>query len=226
MSNSRDDMVFTPSADPEKGAGPRRRAVEARKLSKAKKHRDSMLARLRKSKILRGMQTARGVRAARGGMSLRSAAGVGSKVLGMASVGLAIAQAANYTGSLARRAEGGMSGRLLDAMDQDAIYGHMDEESLGATRGREGIEGNDDLMRIVGIQDRVNSQIGQLGTWYRERETARAIGADLIEREPSIDHLGSVMDKALALGMAGWKIGADEAVNAIRGYYGKGPITR
>lgn len=222
MSNSRDDMVFTPSADPEKGAGPRRRAVEARKLSKAKKHRDSILARLRKSKALQGMQAARGVKAARG----VSGAGVGSKVLGMASLGLMIAQAANYTGSLARRAEGGMSGRLLDAMDQDARYGRMDEESIGAMRGRESIEGNDDLMRIVGIQGHVNSQIGQLGAWFRERETARAIGEDLIEREPSIDHLGSAMDKTLALGVAGWKIGADEAVNAIRGYYGKGPITR
>ena len=47
-----------------------------------------------------------------------------------------------------------------------------------------------------------------------------------LEKVPSIDHLGSAMDKTLALGVAGWKIGADEAVNAIRGYYGKGPITR
>lgn len=230
MSTDRDSMVFTPRFTAPRDSGPRRRAAEARKIEGAKRKRNALLRRIMRAKSVRSLQSARAIKTSAG---IRKAAGagakvskVGSRLLGPAGAALLIMDAINVAGSTVRRAEGGVSGRLLEAMDQDSIYGRVDEIATGAARGREGIEGNEDLLRIIGIEGRVNSQIGQLGAWFRERETARAIGSDLIEREPAFDHLGSISDKAIEGSMVAIKGGADAAVNAIRAFLGKGEINR
>lgn len=230
MSSNSDNMVITPRFLASRDSGPRRRAKEARNLEGAKRKRATIMQRLRKAKVARRLQSARAAKTSAG---IRKAAGAGgklvkagSRLMGPIGIALLVMDAVNVAGSTVRRAEGGVSGRLLEAMDQDGIYGRMDEIATGAEQGRKNIEGNEDLLRIIGIEGRVNSQIGQLGAWFRERETARAIGSDLIEREPSFDHLGSIADKAIQGGTAALKSSTDSAINAIRGFLGKGELTR
>ncbi len=235
MSTNRDDMTFTPRFKEPRDSGPRRRAREARNLEKAKRKRTALMQRLKHASTLRSLQSARSARTA---ATMRKAAGAGAKtatrlgaksgsrLLGPVGAALLVMDAISIAGSTTRRAEGGVSGRLLDAMDQDVIYGNIDELATGAARGRESIESDEDLLRIIGQQGRVNSQIGQLGAWFKERETARAIGADLIEREPTFDHLESIADKAIKKSADAVKSAADGAVNAIRSYFGKGELTR
>jgi len=134
--------------------------------------------------------------------------------------------AVNVAGSTVRRADGGVSGRLLEAIDQNTIYGGLDEQATGAEQGRGIIEGKEDLLKIVGIEGRVNSQIGALGAYFRERETARAIGSDLIEREPAFDHLESIADKAIKASAGAAKVATDAGVNAIRSFFGKEALQR
>lgn len=248
MSINRDDMVFTPRFKEPRDAGPRRRAVEARNTARAKRKRAALLQRLRKARVLHSLQSARSAKTtanvrkgaqaasrlgAKSGSRLmgpqaasRLGAKAGSRLMGPVGVALLMMDAINIAGSTVRRVEGGVSGRLLEAMDQDSIYGNLDELATGAARGRENIEGDEDLLRIIGSQGRVNAQIGQLGAYFKERETARAIGADLIEREPTIDHLGSVADKVIQNSAHAVKTAADSAVNSIRSFLGKEAIVR
>jgi len=224
MSKDRDSMVFTPGATQKGDSAPRRKAVEERKLARAKRKKSTIVSKLRKARIIRGVQSARAIKAS--GLGRKVAAKAGSRLAGPVGIALLAMDVVNAVGSVSRRAEGGISGRLLEAMDQNTIYGQTDEIATGTARAREGIEGNEDLLKIIGIQDRVNSQVGQLGAWFKEREIARAIGSDLIEREPSFDHLESIADKAIAGSMNALKVGADEAINAIRSFAGKGPLVR
>jgi len=225
-------MVITPRLGEDGDTGPRRRAREARETTRAKDKRSALIGRLRAARIARRAQTARKAATARRAASAetKAATGIGEKAgsrfLGPVGVALLFVDAVNMVGSTLRRAEGGISGRLLDAMDQDTIYGSLDETATGAQQGRKNIEGDEDLLKIIGIEGRVNSQIGQLGAWFRQREIARAIGSDLIEREPAFDHLGSIADKAIDGSVHALKTVADKAVNAIRSYQGKGALTR
>ena len=149
-----------------------------------------------------------------------------SRIAGPVGVALVIMDAIGVAGRTMRRAEDGISGRLLDAQDQDAIYGGMDEQATGAAKGRASIEGREDLLRIIGTEGRVNSQIASLGSYFKEKETAIARGSDLIEREPGFDHLESIADKAIEKGTSAIKSGADSAINSIRWMFGKDALTR
>ena len=223
MTIDRDSMVITPRIAP-RDSGPRRRLKEARNTEQAQAHRESVLRYLRDARRIQTLRTARA--AATGGAAAKMGSRAGSRVLGVASLALVAMDAANIIGSTARRAGQNVSGRMLAAMDQNTIYGQMDEIATGAARGRGNIEGNDDLLKIIGRQGRVNAQIGRLGAWFRERETARAIGSDLIEREPGFDHMESIADKVIVGAKAGLKNSADAGVNAIRAFYGKEALTR
>ena len=234
MTVDRDSMVFTPRLSSE-GAGPRRRAQEARAIEGAKRRRSRLMQKLKRA---RQVQTIKATKAAETSAKARAAtkAGstaarkmgtkAGSRLLGPIGMGLLVMDAVNLSGETVRRGGEGVSGRLLAAMDQDKIYGDLDEIATGAARGRGELESREDILKIIGIQDRVNPQIAELGSFFRERATARAIGADLIEREPGFDHLGTVADKAIVNSTSAIKAKTDSGVNAIRSFLGKGPITR
>ena len=231
MSTNRDNMVITPRFITPRDSGPRRRAREARETARAKNKRTSLIQKARRARQARQVQAARGASRARAaGSSMQNLAGkgarIGSRFMGHVGVALLVMDAVNIAGSVARRAEGGVSGRLLEAMDQDSIYDGMDEIATGAANGRKSIEGRENLLRIIGIEGRVNSQIAQLGAYFREKETAIAIGSDLIEREPGFDHLSTIADKVIDGASSVVKSGADNAINAIRGWVGKGDIVR
>lgn len=230
MSKSRDDMVINPSFKAPSDSGPKRRIREERKQDKAKKRRLAIAKKMKSLRKARRAQNARArsVKAPRGsgGMAAKISAGA-ARIAGPVGVALVIMDAIGAAGRVARRAEGGISGRLLDAQDQDAIYGDMDEQATGAANARATIEGKEDLLRIIGSEGRVNSQIGALGAYFKEKETAMAMGADLIEREPGgFDHLESVTDKAIEKGTSAIKSGADSAINGIRWMFGKDALTR
>lgn len=220
-------MRITPRISPRE-SGPRRRAQEARDLEHAEQKRASVLRYLRDARKIRSLRAARASATADAGEAAAKRAGAkaGSRALGPIGMGLLFMDAVNTLGGTVRRAEQGVSGRLLAAMDQNTIYGQLDEIATGAALGRGSVEGNDDLLKIIGRQGRVNAQIGRLGAWFRERETARAIGADLIEREPGFDHLESIADKVIANSHSLLKGAADRGVNAIRSFYGKEAIAR
>jgi len=231
VSINRDSMVITPRINPRE-SGPRRRAKEARKTERAQGEHKSLLRYLREA---RKMQTLRAARASSAGRQAVSAGSrvatkmgvkAGSRAAGQIGIALLFMDAIDVIGSTVRRAEQGVSGRLLEAMDQDGIYGNLDEIATGAARGRASIEGNEDLLKIIGRQGRVNAQIGRIGAYFRERETARAIGSDLIEREPGFDHLESISDKVIAGYKSTVKGAADRGINALRSFYGKGAIQR
>lgn len=229
MTIDRDSMVITPRINPQ-DSGPRRRAKEARELEHAHGKRDSLLRHLRDARRVQSARAARAadyeIGAAEGRVATKAAARAGSRLAGPVGMALLFMDAVNVLGSTVRRAEQGVSGRLLEAMDQNTIYGQLDEIATGAALGRGSIEGNEDLLKVIGRQGRVNAQIGRLGSWFRERETARAIGSDLIEREPGFDHLESIADKVIAGAQSGLKSAADRGVNAIRAFYGKEALQR
>ena len=223
MSMDRDSIRITPRIAP-RDSGPRRRAIEARATEQAEQKHGSVLAYLRDARRLQAMRAARA--ATRGPSAATRGARVGSRLAGTFGAALLIMDAVNAVGSTVRRAEQGVSGRLLEAMDQNTIYGQMDEIATGVAQGRGSIEGQEDLLKVIGRQGRINAQIGRLGAWFRTRETARAIGADLIEREPGFDHLESIADKVIDGAKSGLKSAADRGVNAIRSFYGKEAIAR
>lgn len=226
MTVDRDSMVVIPRLDAA-GKGPRRRAKEQRQKAKMEQEKKGLLSRLREARAARRLQEARAARSAvRRPRVPAGRPGLGSRVAGAAGVAFLFVEAVNILGRTARRGELGVSGRLLDAMDQDTRYGQLDEVATGIATARGQLEGNEDLMRIVGIQGRVNSQIAEIGAWFKERETARAIGADLIEREPTFDHIDTIIDQGIQGAALRIKNGADAAVNAIRSLLGKGPLTR
>ena len=232
MTNNRDNMVIVPRFTAPRDSGPRRRAREAKETYKAKRK-----SRLTRKKIQRAAQARKvqvGGRVASNAKKVSAAKGLGkagtakgaSRMMGWVGVALLAVDGVNAVGGAMRRAEGGVSGRLLDAMDQNDMYQGLDEQATGIAKGRGHIESNNDLLRIIGTEGRVNSQIGQLGAYFKEKETAIAIGSDLIEREQGFDHLGTIADKAIQSGASGLKSVTDDTINAIRGWIGKGPITR
>lgn len=233
MTNNRDNMIIVPRFSTPRDSGPRRRAREARETHKAERRN-----RLTRKKIQRAAQARKvqvGGRVAANAKKVSAAKGLGkagtakgaSRMMGWVGVALLAVDGVNAVGSVARRAEGGISGRLLDAMDQNDMYQDgLDERATGIAKGREHIESNNDLLRIIGSENRVNSQIGQLGAYFKEKETAIAIGSDLIEREQSFDHLATIADKVIDKGASTLKSVADDTINAIRGWIGKGPISR
>jgi hypothetical protein len=234
MTNNSDNMVIVPRFTTPRDSGPRRRANEARKTYSQKRKRRKLLKKARRAQQARRLQAGKPARTARraaaakslASKSAKTGAKIGSRLMGPVGVALLVMDAINIVGNTMRRAEGGVSGRLLDAMDQDGIYGGLDELATGASKARGHIESNYDLLRIIGREDRVNSQIGQLGAYFREKETAIAIGSDLIEREPSLDHLGTIADKGIEKSVSFMKSVTDKAINAIRSFQGKEEITR
>lgn len=226
-------MVIVPRFTTPRDAGPRRRADEARKTHRAKRKSRLKLKKLRQAKRARDAgrlgvaKTAGAAKQVSAAKNLgKAGAKGGSRMMGVVGAALLVMDGINAVGSVSRRAEGGVSGRLLDAIDQHEMYGSLDEASTGAAKGRGHIEANNDLLRIVGTQGRVNSQIGQLGAYFREKETAIAIGSDLIDREPTMDFLGTIADKAIEKGASKMKQVTDDAINGIRGWIGKGDIVR
>lgn len=230
MSTNRDNMVITPHFITDRDSGPIRRAAEARKTERVKRKRSRIMKKVRAARRARKLSAAKAARAAKGGSVMKGLASkggrIGSRMMGHVGVALLVMDAVNVVGSVARQAEGGVSGRLLTAMDQNDIYGNLDENATGAANSRKSIEGDEDLLRVIGREGRVNSQIGELGAYFREKETAIAMGSDLIEREPSFDYLGTAADQIIDKTTSAIKTGADGSINAIRGWLGKGPITR
>jgi len=233
MSSDRDNMVITPRFITPRDSGPRRRAKEARETARGKKKSRALLKKARQARRARQARAGRVAGAARKASSVKTAANLaskakmlGSRLAGPVGVALLVMDAANVVGSTIRRAEGGVSGRLLGAMDQDDWYNRLDEEATGRENGRKNIEGREDLLRIIGMEGRVNSQIAQLTSYYIEKETDIAIGNDLIEREPTFDHLETIVDKGISGAVDSLKSGADSAINAMRGWLGKGELTR
>tara|TARA_R110002020_G_scaffold55059_4_gene153021 strand:- start:3855 stop:4547 length:693 start_codon:yes stop_codon:yes gene_type:complete len=230
MSTNRDNMVITPHFITDRDSGPIRRAEEARKTERVKRKRRKIMKTVRDARRARQLKAAKAARVAKGGSALSGLASkggrIGSRMMGHVGVALLVMDAVNVVGSVARQAEGGVSGRLLTAMDQDDIYSNLDENATGAANSRKSIEGDEDLLRIIGMEGRVNSQIAQLGAYFREKETAIATGSDLIEREPGFDHLGTITDQVIDKASSGIKTGADSFINAIRGWSGKGDLVR
>lgn len=235
MTTDRDSMVIRPRLE-ETGDRPRRRAREVRRRAKMESEASGLLDRIRKARLAQRLGSAQAVRQS---ARLRAAGAAGQKVAGRGRVGagvsrvagpvgaaLLILDAANAIGRTFRRAGDDVSGRLLEAQDRHDVYGILDEQATGAANARGIIEGNTDLLRIVGIEGGVNPQIAYLNSYFRERETARAIGSDLIEREPAFDHLQSVLDKSIDGARWLLKTTADDFVNAVRDYFGKGPLVR
>lgn len=222
MTADRDSMVITPDLEGGSG-GPRRRAQQARKRTRAEKEKKGLLSRLREARAARKLQAARAVRKP---PSAGGSAGMRSRVAGGLGVAFLFMEAVNIAGRTARRGELGVSGRLLDAMDNHTRFGLVDEQVTGIANARAGIEGNEDLLRIVGIQGRVNAQIADVFDIIKERETARAIGADVIEREMGFDSMDTLMDKAIQASAREIKDGADRLVNALRRWQGKGELVR
>jgi hypothetical protein len=230
----RESMVLRPrlGEDP----GPVRKAEAARARARATKEKGRLLRAVRRAATVRRLQTARHARdtararaAAKGVGNTARRLGLGSgvsKIAGPAGIALMALEVANAVGSVGRRAGASVSGRLLGAMDQHDIYGALDEVATGAARGRGSIESSEDLLRIIDLEGGVNSQIAGLGAYFREKETAIAKGADLIEREPGFDHLESIVDKAIDGARTAAKDGADAMVSGIRSWLGKEPLVR
>lgn len=223
-----DDIVITPRIQQRSDRPAQRRAREERRTQRTKQKKRKLLKRMRQSKTLRKLQgggARRGAHAAgKAGGLLTGASKLGikgaSRLAGPVGVALLLYDAISYAGGAVRRAEGGISGRLLDAQDQNDIYGLMDEQATAASNTRGLIEGDPDLLEIIGAEGRINSQIAKLGAWFKERETARAIGADVIDREPGFDHLESVLDKAIDNAMVALKSDVDGAIDAVKEFFG------
>lgn len=234
MSARRDSMVFRPGVEPGPDR-PQRRAQNQRKKARAAAARKSILRRLAKVQKLRALQSAVSLKNA---ARARKAAGAGAKaagrlglkagarIAGPVGVALLVMDAVNAVGNVARRSQEGISGRLLAAMNANTVYGELDEQAAGIANARSRIEGNEVLLGIIGRQGRVNGQIAELFASFKERETARAIGSDLIEREPTADHLGSLTDKFIKGATSAVKTSADAGINAIRDFFGKEPLVR
>ena len=152
-------------------------------------------------------------------------AGTRRSLLGKAGWVAAILSIGNYAGRVERMSETGFSRRLTDAMDAHTIWGARDEEITGTARARERIESDDTLLRIIGVQGEVNSQIGQLADWFRGRENAIATGADLIEREIEFDSSDTMTDKFIKSARAGIIMAAKEAAAVVREYRGGSATT-
>ena len=195
---NRDDMVIRPQAE---RASLRERAREGWKKRKAEWQRNDMRRRGRRalSRRSRGLgDLASAGRKTRKDASkdsfkgIRQASKVGLKALNVAGW---VAESAILAGQTARRVQG-LSGRRIEAQDMHTMYGDLDDRSAAASHVRQGIESDRELLRIIGYEGRVNSQIKRLAESMRTFELDRVRGVDAIDRSAAFDSADSLMDKA------------------------------
>lgn len=230
----------------------RERAREERKTQRAQGQKKSLLRRVRRATRARRIRAARArsARLRKKGLKTVSkkavkfgakkaaagAAGVAAGVAAGAATGTAgaIAVAAVVAvvtlaeiviaGGRAARRLSGHSARLVDATDADTLYGGMDE-AIAADLATVGfVEGNEDLLRIIGREGRVNSQIKDMMHEKRRLFLMRAQGIDLINRSPDLDSPDTLIDQLVKAARREDLRGlADKAGAGIRSKTLKGP---
>jgi len=128
-------------------------------------------------------------------------------------------------GQFARKFSGGQSQRLIDATDADTMYGGMDEEIAANLATVSFVEGNQDLLRIIGKQGRVNNQIADLMNEKRKLFLMQIQGMDKINRDPLLDAPETIVEMLISkANHADLKGLADKAGAAVRSKTLKGPI--
>lgn len=217
-----EDMVIRVGQDlRSRVQGPRQKAEEKRKITLAERVKRSMLDRLKTYVEWRRFAAMRS--AARSLLRPATGSGMGLAFRGaLKAVGIAAiaGEAVVMMGHGLLRANGA-SGRLLEAQDADMLYGDLDEQATAAGRTRGRIESDEQLLRIIGIEGKVNSQINQLGEDIRQMELWRARGEDQIERDAHFDSPDSMLDKAFQAAGAKWgtdrlREKTDRAVQAMK----------
>ena len=192
-----DDMVIRPRLRKERTV--RSRAAEAKRTDQARQRMFHMERRsARRFRLRRRKQ-----QAASGGMmkNLKRAAGYAGR---MASVVGWVTEGVIGAGQMARRLQG-MSGRLIEAQDMHTMYGDLRLRVQATSSVRNQLESDREILRIIGMEGRVNSQILNMAETMREQEMLRVRGADLIERSQEFDSPDSLLDKGFAEASAEWK---------------------
>lgn len=226
MAGAREDMVIRPLLRRGRRKSVRdkvrERAQEERKTERTRKQKNRILRRT--SRALRNRAQVSRARKPSGGLASgagKAVKGAGVVVAIVAAIGELIIQG----GRAARRASG-HSSRLVDATDAHTLYGGMDEAISADLAAVSFVEGNEDLLRIIGRQGRVNEQIADLMHEKRRLALIQAQGADKINRDPELDAPETLVDMLIAkANKAGLKGLADKAGSAVRSKTLKGPIT-
>lgn len=231
MAGARDDMVIRPLLRRGRRQSVRdkvrERAQEERKTERSRKQKSRLLRRTRRA--LRGRVQAARARArakpkAPGGF--KPNAGTAIKGVGVVVTVIAVIAELIIQGGRAARRASGHSSRLVDATDAHTLYGGMDEAISADLAAVSFVEGNEDLLRIIGRQGRVNEQIADLMHEKRRLALIQAQGADKINRDPALDAPETLIDMLIAkANKAGLKGLADKAGSAVRSKTLKGPIT-
>lgn len=113
---------------------------------------------------------------------------------------VAIVLEAIILGGQAARRLGGQSERFVEATDAHTLLGDLDEEATATANARNFIESNGNLLRIIAQQGKVNSQILRIASDMKKSALHRAMGADLINREPQFDSADTVIDLLIKKG--------------------------
>lgn len=232
---ARDDMVIRPLLRRGKNKSVREkvqeRAQEERRTSHERRKKRRLLKRLRRARSVRKTARARklaakGAKPGLGTAAAKGAAQAGAAGAARAAVGVLgsvvtliaiLAEAVIQGGRAARRFSGGHSGRLVDATDADTLYGGLDEEIAADLAAVSFVEGNEDLLRIIGKQGKVNGQISDLLNEKRRVALMQLQGADAINRSPDLDAPETILDMLIAKAhREGLRGKADQAAAAIR----------
>lgn len=234
---ARDDMVIRPLLRRGRRKSVRdkvrERAQEDRKTQRAQRKQSKILRKARQIQRVRRLTKARKIRAKSLGTAGRGAAGgamgrIGTLARGAGAVGLLVAALGELViqgGRAARKFGSGHSERLMDATDADTMYGGLDEEIAADLAAVSFVESNPDLLRIIGRQGKVNSQIADIMHEKRRIALMQMQGADRINRDPDLDAPETIVDMLIAkASKADLKGLADRAGAAVRSKTLKGPI--
>lgn len=225
---SRDDMVIVPRLRKPGQPSARQRAADERRSDVARKRRGRLFRRIRRARLARraalgGRGISRRIRTGNlvktGIKAGRTAVKVGSRLAGALGLVMLAADAV-ILGAVAVRRVRGASIRLIQAQDAHTLYGDLDEQATAAAEARGFIEGNSDLLRIIAIEGRVNSQILGIANFVRKDALDRARANDLIERYPGFDSADTVVDQWIKQTVVSIKAVADDAIDALRDFMG------
>jgi hypothetical protein len=210
MTPGRDDMVIRPRFKTRDTHSPRERAQEERRTDKVKKKKSFLLRKLRKVRLVR--EVARAGRMLRvdlhakkfakwrtGGLGGASMAGRSLLVRGagrlipIAGWTLLIMDLVMLGHEMGRRVEG-KSKRLVEAEDAHTMMRFLDEDAKANAVALAYLQQDGATLRGFAREGKVTSSIMANAHYIRQIAKARAMGEDMINRDPYFDSADSLLD--------------------------------
>lgn len=240
MTRTGEDMVMVVRL--QHGQIVRERAEQERKTQREqRKERRTWrrLHRLRQARAMQRRRRAKHPKRMRGGkladqvkMGLRLSrrASYATRIVPILGWALLANDAAMLFHDWGRRISGGLSSRLVQLQDNAVTMGDFIPQAAAAAATLAEVESDRDRLRVIGEDSKLSDTLTSNLKLIRELEYHRAVGADMIRRDPHFDSADTTIDKLIKTYLHGGDVAelkdlADRVAHKIRterGSRGKG----